>query len=219
MAGAMQPVGREILEYLRSTSLREIEPLRGLRAATDAIPESGWEAAPEQAQFLALLVQITGARRVLEVGTFTGYSTLAMAAALPEGGALVTCDMVEDYVNVGVPFWRLAGVDGLIEVRYGAALDTLAKMIDDGEKFDMAFIDANKKDYDTYYEQVLQLLPPGGLIAFDNVFWDCKVLDESRTEKSTVALRALNQKLHGDDRVSISMLPLNDGMTICWKRP
>jgi predicted O-methyltransferase YrrM len=104
-------------------------------------------------------------------------------------------------------------------VRYGAALDTLAKMIDDGEKFDMAFIDANKKDYGYYYEQVLQLLPPGGLIAFDNVFWDGKVLNESRTEKSTVALRALNQKLHGDDRVSISMLPLNDGMTICWKRP
>jgi predicted O-methyltransferase YrrM len=219
MAGAMQPVSREILEYLRSNSLRETEALRGLREATDAIPESGWEAAPEQAQFLALLVQITGARRVLEVGTFTGYSTLAMAAALPDGGKLVTCDMVEDYVNIGVPFWRQAGVDGLIEVRYGAALDSLAAMIDAGEIFDMAFIDANKKDYGTYYEQVLQLLPAGGLIAFDNVFWGGKVLDETRTEKSTLALRALNRKLHGDERVSISMLPLNDGMTICWKRP
>jgi predicted O-methyltransferase YrrM len=219
MAGAMQPVSREILEYLRSNSLRETEHLRGLRQATDAIPQSGWEAAPEQAQFLALLVQLTGARRILEVGTFTGYSTLAMAAALPEDGHLVTCDMVEDYVNIGIPFWRQAGVDGRIEVRYGAALDTLATMIDDGEIFDMTFIDANKKDYGTYYEQVLQLLCPGGLIAFDNVFWGGKVLDENRTEKSTLALRALNQKLHGDDRVSISMLPLNDGMTICWKRP
>ena len=219
MAGAMQPVSRKILEYLRSNSLRETEPLRGLREATGAIPESGWEAAPEQAQFLALLVQITSARRVLEVGTFTGYSTLAMAAALPDGGELVTCDMVEDYVNIGVPFWRQAGVDGLIEVRYGAALDSLAAMINAGEIFDMAFIDANKKDYGTYYEQVLQLLPTGGLIAFDNMLWDGKVLDETRTEKSTVALRALNRKLHGDDRVSISMLPLNDGMTICWKRP
>lgn len=219
MDGAMRPVGREILEYLRRNSLRETEPLRGLRAATGAIPESGWEAAPEQAQFLALLVQITGARRVLEVGTFTGYSTLAMAAALPEGGELVTCDMVEDYVNIGVPFWRQASVDKRIDVRYGAAVDTLAAMIDVGEIFDMAFIDANKKDYGTYYEQVLQLLAPGGLIAIDNVFWGGKVLDESRTEKSTLALRALNRKLHGDDRISISMLPLNDGMTICWKRP
>lgn len=219
MAGSMKPVGKDILEYLRAVSLREAEPLRRLREATGAIPESGWQAAPEQAQFLALLVQISGARRVLEVGTFTGYSTLAMAMALPEGGRLVTCDLVPDYVEIGIPFWRQAGVDARIEIRYGSATDSLGAMIEGGEIFDMAFIDANKKDYDTYYEQVLQLLPPGGLIAFDNVFWSGKLLDENRTEKSTVALRALNKKLHTDARVSISMLPLNDGMTLCWKRP
>jgi len=219
MAGSMKPVDRDILEYLRVTSVREAKSLRRLREATNTIPESGWEATPEQAQFLALLVQITGASRVLEVGTFTGYTTLAMALALPKDGQLVTLDMVKDYVNVGQPFWHEAGAWERIEVRYGTAKETLNAMIEAGEEFQMAFIDANKKDYGTYYEQVLQLLAPGGLIAFDNVFWSGKVLDQSSKEKSTVALRTLNKKLLNDERVSLSMLPLNDGMTLCWKRP
>ena len=221
MAGGLKPIGGEILEYLREVSLREPEILARLRKATGEIPEAGWEVSPEQAQFLAFLVQLSDARRILEVGTFTGYSTLAMALAQAEDGRIVTCDMIEAYVNVGEPFWREAGVDGRIEVRYGAAADTLDAMIGAGEaeSFDMAFIDANKKQYDTYYEQVLRLLRPRGLIAFDNVFWDGRVLDAADNEKSTVALRALNRKLLDDARVSISMLPLNDGMTLCWKRP
>lgn len=219
MAESMKPVDRDILEYLRGISVRESEPLRRLRDATHAIPESGWETTPEQAQFLALLVQITGARRVLEVGTFTGYSTLAMALALPKDGQLVTLDMVKEFVNVGLPFWQEAGTRERIEVRYGAAKVTLNAMIEAGEEFQMAFVDANKKDYGTYYEQVLRLLVPGGLIVFDNVFWNGRVLDQSCNERSTVALRALNKKLLNDERVSLSMLPLHDGMTLCWKRP
>jgi len=175
---------------------------------------------PEQAQFLALLVQISGAKRVLELGTFTGASSLAMAMALPDDGALVTCDMVEDYTDIAAKYWQDAGVDHKIELKIAPATESLDTLIEsDGpDSFDMAFIDANKKDYGTYFDRAMVLVRPGGVLAFDNVFWNGNVLNDANQEKSTVAIRALNERLRADERLSISMLPLDDGLTVAWKR-
>ena len=220
MTDQMKAVGPELLRYLRSVSLREPEIVGDLRKATGHLAEEGWEAAPEQGQFLAFLVQISGARRLLEIGTFTGYATLWMALALPDDGKIVTLDMMDEYTNVGEPFWRQAGIRDKIDLHLAPAIESLDKLIGEGasESFDFVFIDCNKKDYDTYYERALTLLRPGGLIALDNMFWGGKVLDPANDEKSTLALRALAKKMQDDDRVSISMLPLDDGLSLAWKR-
>lgn len=221
MSDSMRSNSLDNLRYLRQVSLRETEVQKRLRDETDQLPESGWEVAPEQAQFLALLVEITGATRVLEVGTFTGHSSLAMAMALPADGELITCDMVRDYTNIAEKYWREAGVDDKIELRIAPAKDSLDALIETkgAGYFDMAFIDANKKDYGGYFERAMVLVRPGGLIALDNMLWSGRVIDQSNAEKSTVAIRALNEKLRDDDRVSVSMLPLDDGLTLAWKRP
>ena len=221
MADRMRTLDGALLEYLRDISLRETGIQRRLRAETNKLQEAGWEAAPEQSQFLAFLIELIGARRVLEVGTFTGYSTLAMAMALPDDGTLITLDMIEDYVSVGRPYWAEAGIADKIEVRLAPATDSLDALIDEGlaAAFDLVFIDANKKDYDAYYERALVLARPRGLIALDNMFWYGAVLDDTNREKSTKAIRALNLKLHADNRVDLTVLPLEDGMTLLRKRP
>jgi len=220
MTDSMRTVSAGLLKYLRRVSLREPDVVRKLRDATDALPEAGWASTPEQCQFLALLIEMIDARRVLEVGTFTGYGTLWMGLSLPDDGEIVTCDMVDDYVNVGRPFWNEAGVANKIEVRLAPAEESLQDLIDEGKTgtFDFAFIDANKKGYPTYYELVLDLVRPGGVIAFDNMFWGGAVLHDNDTSKATRALRGLAEKLHSDERVSISMLPVNDGLSIAVKR-
>ena len=220
MSSSMRSPSLDLLAYLRENSLRETDVQRRLRQETDKLPESGWEVAPEQAQFLGLIVQLMGARRILELGTFTGHSALAMAMALPDDGALITCDMIEDYTDIAERHWKEAGVVHKITLRIGPAPETVKALVQEGEveKFDLVFIDANKKDYDTYYEHALQLVRPGGLIALDNMFWDGRVLDEADTEKSTVALRALVKKLHADDRISFSILPMDDGLALAYKR-
>ena len=221
MLNRMPIISASLLRYLRKTSLRETHIQNELRQVTDKLPESGWEVSPEQGQFLALLVQITGAKNILELGTFTGNSSLAMGLALPIDGQIVTCDMEPNYTNIAREHWIKAGIDKKIELRIGPAISTLDDLIKEGteDHFDMAFIDANKKDYDGYYERVLTLIRPGGLIVIDNVFWGGRVLDKNNNDKSTGSIRQLNKKMHYDPRVSLSMLPLNDGVTLVWKRP
>ena len=217
----MPTINAKLLRYLRNISLRETDLQQELRQITNKLPEAGWEVSPEQAQYLALLVQITGAKYVLELGTFTGHSSLAMGLALPIDGKLITCDMEPKYTNIAEEFWIKAGINQKIELRLGPAMSPLDDLIENGRKsqFDMAFIDANKKDYDAYYERVLSLILPGGLIVIDNVFWGGRVLDRNNIEKSTSSIGNLNKKLKNDERISLSMLPLNDGVSLAWKRP
>jgi len=212
---------RKLEHYIEEVGLREGEVLRRLREATAQHPQGDWATGPDQTQLLALIAQMIGARRVLEVGTFTGYTTLAFALALPEDGRVVTLDLETAYPAVGQPFWKEAGVAQRIELRIGeaaASLDALLRSPGPGA-FDMAYIDCNKKDYDGYYERALRLVRPGGVIAFDNMLWGGSVVDPADRQKSTLALRALNKKLHADDRVNISFLPIGDGLTLAWKRP
>jgi len=220
MTSSMRSPSLDLLAYLRENSLRETDIQRRLREATDELAESGWEVAPEQAQFLGLIVQLMGAKNILELGTFTGHSALAMALALPEDGTLTTCDMIEDYTDIAERHWKEAAVDHKITLRIGPAPETVKALAAEGksETFDLIFIDANKKDYDTYYEYALKLVRPGGLIALDNMFWDGRVLDEADTEKSTVTLRALVKKLHVDERITFSILPMDDGLALAYKR-
>ena len=218
---ATRPVTTRLLKYIRRVSLRESEHVRAVREATGKLRERGWACAPEQGQLLALICRMTQAKRVLEVGTFTGYATLWMAEALPDDGTILTIDMVDEYVDVGRPHWEAAGVGKKIDVRMGPAKDVLHALIDEGTAgtFDVAYIDANKKDYDTYFEAGLTLVRDAGVIVLDNMLWGGAVLDPDDDRISTTALRALNDKLGKDERISVSMLPLDDGLTVCVKRP
>jgi predicted O-methyltransferase YrrM len=220
MVKSMRAPNLKLLAYLRENSLRETATQRNLRQETDMLDEAGWEVAPEQAQLLGLLVNLISAQRVLEIGTFTGHSALAMAMALPDNGELITCDLIRDYTDIAERYWQEAGVASKITLKIGPAPETVKLLIQQGEagKFDLVFIDANKKDYDIYYEHALQLVRAGGLIAIDNIFWGGRVLDQLDQEKSTLALRALAKKLHNDDRINLSILPMDDGLALAVKR-
>ena len=220
MIESMRSPSIPLLEYLRVNSLRETEVQGQLREKTNLLPESGWEAAPEQAQFLGLLVKLSNAKQVLEIGTFTGYSSLAMAMALPNEGHLTTCDMIDDYTDIAQRYWKKAGVEDKITLLMGPAVNSLENLVRQKKKslFDFIFIDANKKDYDTYYEYALKLTKPSGLIALDNMFWGGRVLDQNDSEKSTIALRQLLKKLHRDDRIDFSLLPIDDGLALAVKK-
>lgn len=209
-----------LYRYLLETSAREPEVLRRLREETAQMEEGGMQISPEQGQFLALLLRLIGARRVLEVGTFTGYSALWMALALPENGRLIACDVSAEYTSVGRRFWQEAGVAHKIDLRFAPASETLTALIADGqaEQFDFAFIDADKSGYNGYYEQCLELVRPGGLIAIDNVLWGGAVANDAAQDADTQALRALNAKLHADERIDLSLLPIGDGLTLARKR-
>lgn len=209
-----------LYEYMLAQSLREPEVLRELREENLRLKEVNMQIAAEQGQFMGLLVELMGARKVFEVGTFTGYSALAMALALPEDGRLVTCDVSEEWTATARRFWRKAGVEGRIDLRLGPAVETLDGLIAAGEaaSFDFAFIDADKTGYDAYYVRSLELLRPGGLIAIDNVFWDGAVADPAKHDPDTEAIRALNEKIHGDTRVTLTMVPVGDGLTLALKR-
>lgn len=218
----MRLVSERELAYLRANSVRESDVQRRLREATEELAERGWAAAPEISQFLALLIEATGARKVIEVGVFTGLSTLAMAMALPEDGRIIACDVeeAEPFLKLARAHWQEAGVAHKIDLRIAAAEQTLDALIAEGAEgsFDLAFIDANKQDYDAYYERALRLVRRGGLIAFDNMLWYGSMVDDSDQSKGAQALRALNAKLHRDERIALSMLPLNDGVTLACKR-
>ena len=209
-----------VYQYLISNSLREPEILRRLRDETATLPNGGMQISPEHGQFMALIIQLLGARRTLEVGVFTGYSSLAVALALPADGKIIACDISEDYTSVARRYWKEAGVDQKIDLRLAPALQTLRELIAQGEqgRFDFAFIDADKTGYDGYYECALELIRPGGLIMIDNVLWSGRVADADVNDADTAALRALNKKLHADSRITLSMLPLSDGVTLALKR-
>jgi caffeoyl-CoA O-methyltransferase len=209
-----------IYDYMNSVSLREPAILRKLREETASHPMATMQIPPEHGQFLALLMQLTGARRTLEVGVFTGYSSLAVALALPDDGKILACDVSGEYTSVARRYWKEAGVDHMIDLRLKPALETLDELIAQRQhnRFDFAFIDADKANYEGYYECALELVRPGGLIAIDNVLWHGAVIDPEDNTADTLAIRALNKKLLGDSRVSISMLPISDGLTLACKR-
>lgn len=210
-----------LYRYLLDVSLREHPVLAELRAATQTHPRSNMQIAPEQGQFMALLIRLLGARRALEIGTFTGYSALAVALALPDDGQLITCDVDAGITSLAQEYWQRAGVDHKIDLRLAPALQTLDALIAEGQAgtFDFVFIDADKASYDAYYEHSLQLLHPGGLIAIDNVLWDGKVAHPAEHgDADTHSLQSLNEKLHRDERVDLSLLPLADGLTLARKR-
>jgi predicted O-methyltransferase YrrM len=206
--------------YYRSVGLREHPALAALREATDALPDGSMRSSAEQAQLLAFLIELTGARRVLEVGCFTGYGTLAMALALPPDGRLVTLDANDDWPAVGRPFWEQAGVAPRIELRLGLAEDGMRGLLaEDGPaSFDLVYVDADKKRYGTYYELALDLTRPGGIVALDNVLWKGRVADPDDHSRQAETLRNLNARLHTDERVSLVMLPIGDGLTLARKR-
>jgi predicted O-methyltransferase YrrM len=206
--------------YVRSVGGRETPVQRRLREATAALPQAAMQIGPDQATFLALLVRLTGARRALEIGTFTGYSALAVALALPADGTLVCCDVSREWTDIGRPFWAEAGVAARIDLRIAPAQDTLrdlARSPGPGS-FDFAFIDADKGGYDGYYEQSLVLLRQGGLVAIDNTLWSGSVADPANDEADTRALRQLNARIHDDARVDACLVSMGDGVTLARKR-
>lgn len=210
----------ELYDYILANSLRDRPELKALRDETALMPMAGMQISPDQGQFMALLVKATGARKVIEVGTFTGYSALVVAGALPADGKLVACDVSEEYTSVGRPHWNKAGLALKIDLRLGPAVETLDAMIAAGEsgQYDMAFIDADKENYGLYYESCLALLRPGGLILVDNVLWGGRVADPAEQDESTQAIRALTKKMHADERIDFSMLPVGDGLSLAVKR-
>ncbi|BAQ76200.1 MULTISPECIES: class I SAM-dependent methyltransferase [Pseudomonas] len=209
-----------LYQYLLDVSLRETPLLRRLRDETQALPNARWQVAPEQGQFLALLIKLTAARQVLEVGTFTGYSALCMAQALPADGSLICCDLPGDYNATARRYWQEAGLAQRIELRLAPALDTLAGLELAGrlESFDLIFIDADKANYPAYLESALRLLRVGGLAVFDNTLWSGRVLEVEPASEDTRAIQALNRALKDDSRIDLSLLPLGDGLTLCRKR-
>jgi predicted O-methyltransferase YrrM len=215
MAGRAPFLPEKIARYIHEHSVREPQILRELRAATASVPYSGMQIGADQGQFMALLVQAIGARNCLEIGTYTGYSALAVALALPADGRVVCCDISEEWTAIARRFWDKAGVAHKIELRLGPALETLKEL---KGPYDFAFIDADKGNYANYYEACVQLVRRGGIIAVDNTLWSGWVADAKRRDDDTRALRAFNDKLHRDERVSVSLLALGDGVTLALKR-
>ena len=205
--------------YLREHSLREPDVLRALREETAKNPRAVMQISPEQGQFMALLAKLIGAKRCIEVGVFTGYSSLSVALALPSDGRIVACDVSEEWTAVARRYWKLAGVDGKIELKLASAVETLDALLATGGagRYDFAFIDADKTNYLAYYERILKLLRQGGLMAIDNTLWSGKVAELAVGDADTVALRALNDFVHHDARVEMSLLPVGDGLTLVRK--
>lgn len=210
-----------IYDYILSASLREPEVLKQLREETARHAHRSMQIAPEQGQFMALLVELIGAGKILEVGVFTGYSSTCLALALPPDGRITACDISEEFTSVARRYWDQAGIANKIDLRLAPALDTLDSLIAEGRSgsYDLAFIDADKANYDGYYERALALLRVGGLLLVDNVLWSGKVIEDAASgDADTAAIRALNEKIHVDPRVSISLLPIADGLTLALKR-
>jgi len=208
-----------LYRYLLGISLREPAIMARLREETAGMEYAGMQISPDQGQFMALLVKLIGARRCLEVGVFTGYSALAVARALPPDGRIVACDVSEEWTKVARRYWLEARVADRIELRLGPALETLDTLLQQGESacFDFAFVDADKREYLDYYERVLRLLRPGGLLAVDNVLWGGSVADSGKQDEETIAIRDFNAFVLRDERVDLSLVPIGDGLTLVRK--
>ena len=219
MSTGYLPLNDQLYSYLLNTSLREPELLKRLRAETASLPEGGMQISPEQGQFMQLLLKLMGATKTLEVGVFTGYSSLCTALALPDDGRIIACDVSEQWTSIARRYWAEAGVAHKLDLRLAPATQTLDALLADGQAgtFDFAFIDADKENYLNYYERALQLIRTGGLIAIDNTLWYGKVADESVQDADTIAIRALNQTLHHDERIFLSQTQIGDGVTLAMK--
>lgn len=219
MSTGYLPLNDQLFSYLLNNSLRESALQKQLRLETASIPEGGMQISPEQGQFMQFLIKLLGARKTLEVGVFTGYSSLCTALALPDDGQIIACDVSEKWTSIARRYWAEAGVAHKIDLRLAPATTTLDALLADGqaETFDFAFIDADKENYLHYYERALQLVRKGGLIAIDNTLWYGKVADESVQDVDTIAIRELNKALHHDDRIFLSLTQIGDGVTLALK--
>lgn len=219
MSNRTLPLTDSLYAYLLDVGVREPTILRELRERTASMAEARMQIAPEQGQFIFWLLQTMQARRTIEVGVFTGYSALVTALALPDDGRVVACDISAEYTAIAREFWQRAGVADRIDLQLRPALETLAALLQQGQhdQFDFAFIDADKESYASYYEAILQLLRPGGVVAVDNVLWGGRVIDPASNDSSTVALRAFNKKLRDDKRIALSLVPIGDGLTLARK--
>ncbi len=213
------PMTDRLYEYVLAVGVREPAAFVALREETAKLAECEWQIAPEQGPFLAMLVQLMGAKKCLEIGTFTGYSAMWVAGALPADGKLVCCELSEVYAGIARKHLTAAGLMPKVELKIAPAGDSLAQLIAGGAAgtFDYAFIDADKGRYNLYYERCLELVRPGGIIAIDNTLWDGKPADDTVTDPDTLAIRALNEKVHADERVQLSFLPFADGLTLARK--
>lgn len=209
-----------LYEYMNEVSLREPPLLLALREETAHLTQRSMQISPEQGQFMALVARLIGARRCLEIGVFTGYSSLATALALPDDGRIVACDVSEEWTSIARRYWQDAGVAHKIELHLAPATETLDGLLAQGQAgtFDFAFIDADKASYLAYYERALALLRVGGLMLVDNTLWNGRVADPEVADEDTVALRHFNEVLHRDERIDLSLLPLGDGLTLARKR-
>ena len=215
----LMPVTEDLIDYITKVGAREHPALRRCREETAKLPMSQMQIGPDQGAVMALLAQLINAKRYLEIGTFTGYSALSVALALPPDGKAVCCDISKEYTDRAREYWKQADVASKIDLRLGPALDTLNAMIAAKEPlFDFAFIDADKPNYGGYYERVLKLLRPGGLIALDNMLWSGAVADLTVNDADTTALRSLNRKIHEDGRVDMALAAIGDGVMLARKR-
>ena len=205
-----------LYDYFLGVSLREPAVLARLRDATLAHPEASMQISPEQGQFMRFLIRLMGAKRAIEIGTFTGYSALSVALAMPDDGYLVACERREEFTKIGQPFWREAGVADRIDLRIGKAVGTLEAMLEagEGDTYDFAFIDGDKKNYVNYFDLCLQLVRIGGVIAIDNALWSGRLTDKTLDDPATTAIRTLNESIRDDDRVDMSLLPIGDGLML-----
>ncbi len=210
----------ELWDYIRGRSLREPDVLRRLREETAPLPLARMQISPEQGQFMGLLMRLMEARMTIEVGVFTGYSSISVAMALPDDGKIIACDVSEEWTSIARRYWREAGVASKIDLRLRPALETLDALLAEGRAgaFDFAFIDADKSNYSNYYERCIKLVRPGGLIAIDNVLWHGDVINPAKQDEDTQEIRAFNDRLSRDDRVWVSMLPISDGLTLAMKK-
>ena len=220
MSSSVLPYSIELRNYLWEKGLDENPVLKRLREETENHPFALMQICPEQGALMANLVRLISAKKAIEVGTFTGYSALAVALALPEDGYLLACDISEEFTSIGKPYWEEAGVSENIDLQIAPAIETLKSKIEDGESntYDFAFIDADKINYLNYYELCLDLIRPGGVIALDNVLWGGSVIDSARTDDDTKAIREINDFIVSDKRVNISMIPVGDGVTLAVKK-
>jgi|TARA_B100001029_G_scaffold179082_1_gene187374 predicted O-methyltransferase YrrM len=220
MSSSVLPYSIELRNYLWEKGLDENPVLKRLREETENHPFALMQICPEQGALMANLVRLISAKKAIEVGTFTGYSALAVALALPEDGYLLACDISEEFTSIGKPYWEEAGVSENIDLQIAPAIETLKSKIEDGESntYDFAFIDADKINYLNYYELCLDLIRSGGVIAIDNVLWGGSVIDSARTDDDTKAIREINDFIVSDKRVNISMIPVGDGVTLAVKK-